>query len=88
MFLNSPQARQYAEGFARRLEGSPAAAVERGYWLAVGRGPEERERQLALAFLAQQADAYRREGRADAGYLARVDLCQALMSMNEFIYVD
>ncbi len=88
LFLNSPQARQYAEGFARRLEGSPAAAVERGYWLAVGRGPEERERQLALAFLAQQADAYRREGRADAGYLARVDLCQALMSMNEFIYVD
>ena len=88
LFLNSPQARQYAEGFARRLEGSPAAVVERGYWLAVGRGPEDREEALALAFLAQQADVYRRAGRANADHLARVDFCQALMSMNEFIYVD
>ncbi len=88
LFLNSPQARQYAEGFARRLQGGPGAAVERGYWLAVGRAPDSREKQLALTFLAQQADVYRRAGRIDADHLARVDFCQALMSMNEFIYVD
>jgi hypothetical protein len=89
LFLNSPQGRHYAEGLARRLAGSPdAAAVDRAYRIVLGRGPDARETQLSLDFLAGQAAAYRKEGRADADQRARVDFCQALLSANEFVYVD
>ncbi len=89
LFMNSPQGRQYAEGFARRLEGEAAGpAVKRAYRIAFGRAPAEAEERLALDFLARQSDAYRRAGRADAEQRARVDFCQTLLSMNEFVYVD
>jgi hypothetical protein len=89
LFLNSPQGRQYAEGFARRLEGSPAeVAVDRGYRVALGRPPADREKTLALDFLARQGAAYRRDGKPDPEHRALVDFCQALLSTNEFVYVD
>jgi mono/diheme cytochrome c family protein len=89
LFLNSPQARQCAEGFAKRLPASPVeAAVERGYRLAFGRPPSTQESRLARDFLARQTAAYRKAGQADPENQARVDFCQTMMSMNEFIYVD
>jgi hypothetical protein len=89
LLLNSPQGRQYADGFARRLtSSSDEAAVERAYRIALGRGPDARENKLALHFLAGQAAAYRKTGRTDAEHRARVDFCQTLLSTNEFIYVD
>ena len=87
MFMNSPQGRQYAEGLAARLTGSsdaPAAA----YALAFGRPPSEPERELAVKFLSEQAAAHAAAGQADSARLALVDFCQALLSMNEFIYVE
>jgi mono/diheme cytochrome c family protein len=89
MFLNSPQGRRYADGFAKRLAGQPIEeAIRRGYLLAVGREPSERERQLAARFIAGQATTYRDAKKANAEHLALVDFCQALLSMNEFVYVD
>jgi hypothetical protein len=89
LFLNSPQGRQYADGFARRLAGQPpAAAVERAFHIAVGRSPGADETRLALQFLARQEAAHRRDGRGDAAQRALVDLCQALLGANEFVYVD
>jgi hypothetical protein len=87
LFLNSPQGRRYAEAFARRLAGD-LDPVERGYRIAVGRAPDEAEKHLASGFLSRQAEVYRRAGHADAGQRALADLCQALLSMNEFVYVD
>jgi hypothetical protein len=89
LFLNSPQCRQYAEGFAKRLEGKPPAeAVRRAYLLAFGRAPTQREEALSLGFLARQAEAYREEKKSESDRLARVDFCQALLSANEFVYVE
>jgi hypothetical protein len=80
LFLNSPQGRRYAEGFARRLAGLPDGdAVERAYHIALGRQPGAAEKRLALDFLARHGTANPR---------ARVDFCQALLSTNEFVYVD
>jgi hypothetical protein len=88
-FMNSGQCRQYAEGFARRLESAPADdAIRRAYGLAFGRAPSEQERQLAADFLARQADAYRSAGNAAPDFVALADFCQTLMSMNEFVYVE
>jgi mono/diheme cytochrome c family protein len=89
LFMNSPQGRHYAEGLARRLEGEAAeSAIERAYRITLSRAPTNPEKQLAVDFLERQSAAYREAGHADAEHWARVDLCQTLLSMNEFIYVD
>ena len=89
MFMNSPQGRQYAEAFAGRLEGLPDdQALIAGYQQALGRAPNEQELSLAAEFLKRQSQAHAALGHADAGLLARVDFCQALMSMNEFVYIE
>jgi mono/diheme cytochrome c family protein len=89
LFLNSPQGRLFAEGFTDRLAGlSAEAAIERAYRLAFCRMPESREQQVALAFLARQGALHRSAATANAERRALVDFCQALLSMNEFVYID
>ncbi|MBW3595781.1 MAG: PSD1 and planctomycete cytochrome C domain-containing protein [Planctomycetes bacterium] len=89
MFMNSPQARQYAEGFAGRLEDkSREGAVHQAYRLALAREPTERERQVAAEFLAAQQERHQQAGHADAERLALIDFCQAMLSLNEFVYVE
>jgi hypothetical protein len=88
-FMNSPQCRQYAEGFAHRIESLPKTeGIARAYSIAYGRAPTDRETQLALEFVARQESAYQAAGQSSANVLALVDLCQTLMSMNEFVYID
>ena len=89
MFMNSPQGRQAAEGFASRLNAQDVAqAVQQAYLLAYGRAPAEQERQLAVEFVQHQVAAYQDAAANDAPRRALQDLCQTLMSMNEFIYID
>jgi len=89
MFLNSPQGRRWSEAIAARVEAlDDSAAIERLYALAFGRAPLAEERSLALEFLARQAQRHVAAGHAHPARDARIDLCQALMSANEFIYVD
>lgn len=88
MFLNSPQTRRYAEGFANRLGGyDGASAVERAYRVAYARSPSGAELEEGLAFLATQTRRYAAEGNSRAERLALVDYCQTLMSLNEFLYI-
>ena len=87
MFMNSQQGRSSAESFANKLHGKSEAIVA-GYRLALGREPSAEERRLAEEFLKNQSSGYRASGRADADKVALTDLCQALFSMNEFVYVD
>ena len=65
-----------------------AQAVDRAYWAALSRGPQPAELKLALEFLKQQADLRKSAGELVVEHLALVDLCQTIMSMNEFLYVD
>ncbi len=89
MFLNHPQARAYAEGFAKRLEGlPPEKAVPRAYRLAFGRRPTTEQTQAAGAYLARQAASYQTAKQENPAAAAMADLCQALMSSNEFVYID
>ena len=87
--LNSGLARHCAEGLAGRVAagGDPRVAVARAYRIAFGRDPTESEARLAAAFLAAQRSAYARDGRPDPDRSALVDFCQALIGMNEFIYI-
>jgi cytochrome c553 len=86
-FLNSPQARKYAEGFARRLDDaeSPEEKIKTAYQIAFGRFPEDEEMQLGLAFMESQMGGYAEE--ENPLEKALVDYCQSLFSLNEFLYI-
>ncbi|HET6884438.1 MAG TPA: DUF1553 domain-containing protein, partial [Pirellulales bacterium] len=89
LFMNGPQDRSYAAAFAGRLkELADDTFIPAAHTLAFGRQPLAKESELAAQFLAKQAAVYAAAGKGDAAQLARVDFCQALMSMNEFIYVE
>ena len=90
MFMNSPLGHAGAEGFAGRVADEPTAeaSIKKAYAIAFGREPSGDEEKLATEFLGRQRSAYAADGKADPGRLALVDLCQALLSMSEFIYVN
>ncbi len=89
MFLNSPQGREYAESLAKRLpSGSFEEAVREVYRLALVREPRTEELELGLAFLSQQEAMYRQQQVSDPRLAATIDLCQTLMSLNEFVYIE
>ena len=62
-------------------------AVERGYQLALGRLPTRAEASSAAAFMEAGVKENSAAGKADAQTLALEDFCQALLGLNEFIYV-
>jgi hypothetical protein len=93
--LNDTFFRDRAVDFARRLIGNGSKAedwVTDGFWLALSRQPTETERASSLQFIEQQL--VRRAARdqssspEDVRLQAVADFCQALFSLNEFIYVD
>jgi hypothetical protein len=87
LFLNNPQVRDCAEGFAARLKdaaekGLPVA-VDRAYRIAFARPPSKEEAAAGVAFLTARRAA--RGGNLDA---ALAEYAHALIGLNEFIYVD
>ena len=79
MFMNSPQGRDYATAFAKRLPvDSPEHAVREAWRLAFGRIPTDAESAASVQFLKQQPDRHQ----------AVVNLCQTILSMNEFVYAE
>ncbi|MBI1368838.1 MAG: DUF1553 domain-containing protein [Planctomycetes bacterium] len=89
MFMNSPQARTYATDFAQRVtKMSGDDAIGNAYRLAFNREPSKVERADAQAFINQQIASYQATKKADAPRLAMIDFCQALMGLNEFLYME
>jgi hypothetical protein len=89
LFMNSLLGRQAAEALAKRVESlDDATAVRRLYALAFGRTPEPDEQKLASGFLEKQTEYFKTAGRKPAEHWARVDLCQALLGMNEFVFLE
>ncbi len=88
MLMNSPIVREWAEGFARRVEmkakGSVPDAVKSAYLIALGREPTADELTDGTAFIEQQRETY----PAKALQPALADFCQVLLSLNEFVFVD
>jgi hypothetical protein len=88
-FMNSSQARAYAQEFAKRLgDVSDQDKVIAAYKIAFGRNPMEHEIEIGKQFISGQAMMYQSQGNRDAQTIAVIDFCQAVMSMNELIYVD
>jgi len=91
--LNSSFVSTQAGHFARRLlreRPTDPARIDRAYELAFARLPTPAEQGGGLEFLREQAARYRLPGvsEEDALLKAYVDFCQALLSANEFVYLD
>ena len=97
LLLNNANVRADARAFARRLlpalDRSTAEAVRRGYRIALCRDPQPDELADSSAFIEQQRKLHESDPspagrRSDARQSALLDFCQALMCLNEFVYVD
>ena len=78
LLMNNAQVREYAKALAKRVAGTTVeASVRSAYEIALGRPPTSDELADAAAFIGSDAK--------DQGL---VDFCQALMCLNEFVYVD
>ena len=103
LMMNSNFQLQQAKLFAQRLQREAGAElssqVERAWQLAFQRSTEPIERDDAVAFLNQQiahlahesaqaTDEAAKLSPADQQLQALTNLCQVLLSSNEFLYVD
>ncbi len=87
--MNSQFVRLRAEAFSARLEKEagvdPSSRIRLAYQLAFSRLPGDEELASAQTFLNEQLTAYGE--REDRDKMIWADLCQALLSSNEFLYV-
>lgn len=89
MLMNNPQVREWARALARRLDlPDDAEVVRRAYALAVSRPPTPDELADGVEFLKGQVEAYRAAGRDDPRRLALSDFAQAILCLNEVVYVE
>jgi hypothetical protein len=87
--MNNPQVQVYARGLAARVKAASAdESIRMTYRLALCREPSEREADDGASFLREQSQQYRAAGSNDADLAALVDFCQAILSLNEFVYVE
>jgi hypothetical protein len=87
VMLNNPFVLQQAELWARRILTAPGTAEERiraMYASAFGRPPTRDELAAATAFLAEQAQEYRKPDHPKAW----TDLAHVLFNAKEFIFVE
>jgi hypothetical protein len=86
--LNSPLAREQSVAFARRLlkecGDKPQDIVSRAWPLAFGRPASQKEKERAVSFLRQRADA----AKEPSLETAVAELSLALFNANEFVYVE
>ena len=92
--LNAPfvweQAERFAERVRDRVGGDPGLQIESVYRIALARPPTMEERKIGLSFLDQQPAGAPEAGKQPESVDAPsplVQYCQAIMSLNEFIYV-
>src|SRR5262249_50056906 len=97
------QARALAGRVLREAGPEPEKVVTRAFLLALGRTPDAEERQALRAFLDRETPQPRGRlggpdrppapvpvpAGVDAAFAAAVvDMCHALLNVNEFLYVD
>jgi len=71
-----------AEGFAKRISGK-SDPIKEAYQVAYGRLPSDNELTAAVAFIEEQQKSH-----SNDKHKALSDFCGALMSANEFIYIE
>lgn len=88
-FLNGPQGRVYAAGLFSRIDSEdPDVVIEKVFQFALLRSPAAEERVVAKSFLTKQQAVYEAQTDQQAFENASIDLCQMILSTNEFVYIE
>jgi hypothetical protein len=82
------QGKHFADRVLAEKADSDGARIDAAYRLALSRSPSPVERARMLDFLRAQRLHYAGEAGAAAEKRAWADLCQTLLSSNEFVYLD
>ena len=83
------QARHFAERVLEDVGPDPAAQVRRAYLIALSRDPGPNELERNLEFLEKQtADHSARASGGSAALAALTDLCDVMLNLNEFVYLN
>src|SRR5205085_1704517 len=92
LLMNNQHIREAARSFARGVCPNPQTttdtAIRAAYRIALTREPTAEELADGIAFVHAQAESYKSAGNGDGRELALADFCQAVMCLNEFVYVD
>ena len=99
MFLNSPEALRYAEALAVRIappneklsfadSDKARAVIHSLFRQSLGRSADDQELMLATELLVRHTEKHRQAKPEAAERLALVDLCRAILNLNEFVYLD
>jgi hypothetical protein len=92
LFMNSPWIREASARFADRVRPRDGQtlddAIILAYRLALSRVPTANEHGRAAEFLEGMRLNSGKADSADAGYTGLEELCQILLCLNEFIYID
>jgi hypothetical protein len=90
--LNNPFILGQAGLFAQRVAEEAGAATEtrirKAYQIALSRAPTERELSRNVSFVERQRADHLGRGSADADLDALVDLCDVILNLNEFVYLN
>jgi len=87
LMMNNDFIQEQATFLAERIRPSDNP-VSRLYAICYQRSPTADESTMMDAFMQQMTSLHQRQKASDARFLALVDLCQVMLSSNEFIYVD
>ena len=82
------QAKYFAERVASEGGGGGEARIRRAYLIALSRGPDGVELNRNLGFLKKQTEYHRARGEDDPDGAALVDLCDVILNLSEFVYVN
>jgi hypothetical protein len=89
--MNSPFVRQQAEKLAQRIRPSNdlplTASINQAYRIAFARSPSDAETKQMLGFIEAQQSLVAGVPAANTEQ-ALIEFCQALLCLNEFVYID
>ena len=99
MFLNSPEALRYAEALADHIappteklsfadSDKTRGVIQSLFRQTLGRSADDQEQMLATELLVRHTENHRQAKPDSAERLALVDLCRAILNLNEFVYLD
>ncbi len=89
VFMNNPRVRAYAKSFAKMVADDDSEdSIRLAYVRAIAREPTESELAESISFVQQQMESYKSDSLSETRLLALTDLCQVLMSLSEFVYLD
>jgi biotin operon repressor len=90
LMMNSSIVRGYADALAIKVLKDAGTGVEaqinRAYQLVLSRNAKPLELKEGVEFLKEQEGFYKADKKPES--LALADFCQALFSLNEFVFLD